>query len=129
MRKRSIGLLLLGLIFAFSSILGSCDLNFTSYEIQVRLGHRNEQDPKKVTFTLSSLSPKTLEYEEWYPDAIGYHSYTVKLEKASDFMIVVETGDGSLQKRYIEIKDGYRYSIYYLDSPLENDIWVIETTQ
>jgi len=123
MGKRITGSLLIGLVVALSIILGSCDLSWTSYTIQVRLGHQNADDPNSVTFTLSDLPPKNLVYTGWFPSGDSFYEYTVKLKKASDFTVVVETNDGSLYSQTIPIEDGYRYSIYYQNQPVYDNIF------
>ena len=127
MRQRCYKAMIIVFAVILTMLLSSCDLNLTTYSIQIRLGHQNDKDPNSVTFTLSDLPPKTLDYLGWYPDASSYFEHTVKLEKASDFSIVVEASDGTLYHQSITIKDGYRYSIYYQDASAWNNIFSIES--
>ncbi len=116
MSKRNYSLLLLTFVVGFILLLGSCDLFLTAYTIQVRLGDQNVDDPDSVTFTLSDLPPKVISDGGWFPDSTSFHEYTVKLKKASDFTVVMETSDGVLHSQKIPIEDGYRYSIYYVNN-------------
>lgn len=122
MQRRDYRALLIAFSVFYIMLLGSCDLNLKTYTIQIRLGHQNDKDPNTVTFTLSDLPPKTLDYLGWLPDSNSYFEHTVKLEKPSDFSIVVEASDGTLYHQKITIQDGYRYSIYYQDASVLNNI-------
>jgi hypothetical protein len=129
MSKRNYGPLLLALVAGFILLLGSCDLFLTAYTIQVRLGHQNPDDPNRVTFTLSDLPPKSLEYTGWFPSGDSFYEYTARLKKASDFTIVVETSDGTLYTQKIPVQEGYRYSIYYQNVPAYNYIFSYEESE
>lgn len=120
--RRSYCIVGLSLTAGLMMLLGSCDLFFTAYTIHVRLGHQNPDDPNPVTFTISDLPPKSLVHTDWFPSGDSHYEYTVKLMKASDFTIVIETSDGTFYSQKITIEDGYRYSIYYQDAPDFNNI-------
>lgn len=126
MLKQNYGVLILAFVAGFPLFLGSCDLFLTAYTIQVRLGHQNPDDPNPATFTLSDLPPRTLNYNDWDPDAMSYFEHTAKLKSPSDFTVIVEAQNHTIHKIRIPIQEGYRYSIYYMDIPAENDIFWVE---